>query len=263
MRIWYQSLAREHHATSYGKALKTLIASCVDAGTEVDVHGIVEAAGIGVHYKFLEHHDAREVMYNAVRAQTQGYDAFLIGNISDAGLAQARELVEIPCLGLSETSMHVACMMGASFGFVMISKKWSARVLENVRRYGLEQRCAGAEPLDTSPLELRYADEHGRQQVIARFTEAAERLLERGAEVIIPAGGDIIAYLAQAGIYEIGRAPILNGIVELVKMGETAVKLKRLTGRFTSKRLTYAPPSGEFLDKVRGYYGPDIYPGSS
>jgi allantoin racemase len=170
--------------------------------------------------------------------------------------------VNIPCLGLCETSMHLACLMGESFGFVMISRKWSARVLENVRRSGLERRFAGAEPLDTSPLQLRYADARGREQIIARFSEASERLLEKGAEVIIPGGGDIIAYLVEAGIHEIGRAPILNGIIELVKMGETAVKLKALTGRFTSRHMSYATPTGEFLERIRGFYGPDVYPGA-
>ena len=262
MRLWYQSLARDNQATPYGVLLKKVIASCVDAGTEVHIHGIAESAGIGVHYRVLEHHDTTEVIKNALRAEKEGYDAFLLGNISDAGLAEAREMVNIPCLGLCETSMHLACMMGESFGFVMISRKWSARVLENVRRCGLERRFAGAEPLDTSPLELRYADTRHREQIIARFTEAAERLLDRGAEVIIPGGGDIIAYLVEAGIYEIGRAPIVNGIIELVKMAETAVKLKALTGRFTSRRLGYATPSGDFLERIRSFYGPDVYPGA-
>ena len=262
MRLWYQSLARDNQSTPYGVLLKKVIASCADPQTEVDIHGIAQSAGIGVHYKFLEHHDTTEVINNALRAEKEGYDAFLVGNISDAGLAEAREVVNIPCLGLCETSLHLACLMGASFGVVMISTKWSARVLENVRRYGLEGRLAGAEPLDTSPLELRYADARGRERIIARFTEAAERLMDKGAEVIIPGGGDIIAYLVEAGIYEVGRAPILNGIIELVKMGETAVKLKRLTGRFTSRRLGYATPSGEFLERIRGFYGPDVYPGA-
>ncbi|MEA3156896.1 MAG: hypothetical protein QOK44_4485, partial [Betaproteobacteria bacterium] len=79
---------------------------------------------------------------------------------------------------------------------------------------------------------------------------------------IVPAGGDIIVFLADAGIFEFKRAPILNGIVELVKMGELAVKLKRKTGRFTSKRGGYAAPSGDFLERVRNFYGPEIYPGA-
>ena len=52
----------------------------------------------------------------------------------------------------------------------------------------------------------------------------------------------------------------LNGIVELVKMGELAVKLRSRTGRFTSKRGGFAAPSGDFLERVRKVYGPDIYP---
>jgi allantoin racemase len=147
MRLCYQSLARENQATLYGAALRNIVASCADPGTGIDIHGIAEAAGIGVHYRLLEHHDTREVIYNAIRAEKEGYDAFLVGNISDAGLAEVREVVNIPCLG-----MHLACMMGANFGLVMISRKWSARVLENVRRYGLEHRLAGAEKAEI-PLE--------------------------------------------------------------------------------------------------------------
>jgi hypothetical protein len=47
----------------------------------------------------------------------------------------------------------------------------------------------------------------------------------------------------------------------LTKMGETAVKIQRLTGNFTSKHLTYAPPRGELLKEVRRVYGSDAYPG--
>ncbi|HTE14891.1 MAG TPA: hypothetical protein VK642_07415, partial [Burkholderiales bacterium] len=60
--------------------------------------------------------------------------------------------------------------------------------------------------------------------------------------------------------YEIERAPIVNGIVELVKMGEMAVKLRKITGRFTSKRLSYAPPTGDYLERTRAFYGADVYP---
>src|SRR5690349_6044502 len=107
MRLWYQSLARDNQATPYGVSLRKVIASCVDPGTEVHIEGISQAAGIGVQYQFLKHHDTGEVIRNAMEAQKQGYDAFLVGNISDAGLAEAREVVNIPCLGLSETSMHL------------------------------------------------------------------------------------------------------------------------------------------------------------
>ena len=55
------------------------------------------------------------MLKNVHRAVREGYDAFLIGNIADPGLREAREIADIPVLGLCESAMHVACMMGASF----------------------------------------------------------------------------------------------------------------------------------------------------
>ena len=264
MKLWYQSLVREINETPYGGMLRKVIDSCIDPGTEVHIQGITESSGFGVHYRFLEYQDMKEIIYNALRAEKEGYDAFLIGNSSDAGIREAREMVNIPVLGLSETSMHIACMMGATFGLMTVSEKWTPRNIENVRLAGLESRLVGCVPLGSSPLELRKAmgDHARRDQLMKDFMAGAKSLIARGAEVIIPAGGDIIVFLVEDNIFEVDGTPILNGIYELVKMGEVAVKLKSLTGRFKSKRLGYSTPSGDFLKRVRDFYGPDIYPGA-
>lgn len=262
MKLWYQSLARHTESGMYRSVLEQIIGSAADPGTTVHVHAITQSAGIGQHYRFLEYQDTREIIYNALEAEREGYDAFLIGNISDAGLREVREMVNVPALGMCETCLHVACMMGASFGLVAISERWFPKLMENVNRYGLDRRLAGIEAMRTSPVDLKtgFIDTRHRDALIAQFTSAAQKLLAKGAEVIIPAGGEVVALLTQAGRYEIERAPILNGIVELTKMGEMAAKLKALTGRFTSKRLHYAPPSGDYLERIRNFYGPEIYP---
>lgn len=264
MKLWYQSFARNTETTHFGDILRGIFAACADPGTEIHLQGIHKSSGFGVHYRFLEHNDVSEVIENALQAEREGYDAFLVANISDAGIREVREMLNIPVLGLCETSLHVACMMGASFGMVNINRKWAARIHENVVRAGLLGRLAGMEALDSSPLALKAAmeDRALRAQVMEGFMSSAKRLLDKGAEVIIPAGGDIIVLLAEDNIYEIEGAPILNGIVELIKMAEVAVKLKRITGRFKSKRLEYAAPTGDFLDKVRTFYGPGVYPGA-
>jgi allantoin racemase len=262
MKLWYQSLAREAQKIDYGADLEKVIARAAEPGTTVHVQGLAQAAGIGAHFRFLEYHDTKEVIENALDAEKQGYDAFLIGNITDAGLREARELLNIPVLGLSETSLHVASMMGASFGLVAIAERWIPRLLENVERYGLRGKFAGIEAMQTSPLDLRKAfrDEARRRDVIARFSEAAEKLVARGAEVVIPAGGEVGVFVIEAGLFQVRDAPVVAGIFELVKMGEMAVKLRALTGRFTSRRLNYSRPSGEFLARIREHYGPDVYP---
>jgi allantoin racemase len=262
MKLWYQSLARQAQTIDYGADLEKVIAMAADPATTVHVQGLAEAAGVGAHFRFLEYHDTKEVISNALEAEKQGYDAFLIGNITDAGLREARELVNIPVLGLSETSLHVASMMGASFGLIAIAERWVPRLMENVERYGLRGKLAGIEAMQTSPLDLRKAfrDEARRRDVIARFTEAAEKLVARGAEVVIPAGGEVGVFVIEARLFQLQNAPVVSGIFELVQMGEMAVKLRALTGRFTSRRLGYSRPSGEFLARIREHYGPDVYP---
>ncbi|MCC7486004.1 MAG: hypothetical protein IT529_13610 [Burkholderiales bacterium] len=262
MKLWYQSLAREARNLAYGADLRRIVEAAAEPGTTVHIEGLEESAGIGAHYRFLEYHDTKEVLYNALRAEKEGYDAFLIGNITDAGLDAARELVNIPVLGLSETSMHVASLMAPKFGLVAIAGRWRPRLVENVERCGMRERLAGIEVMETSPLELRasFRDAARRAEVIARFTAAAGKLLAQGAEVVIPAGGEVSVFVIDAGLHEIGRAPVVTGIYELVKMGEMAVKLRRLTGRFTSKLFSYAPPAGDFLRRIREAYGPDVYP---
>ena len=264
MKLWYQSLSHRAETNPYGIVLARILDSLAAAGTSIHLQGVHGSAGIGQHYRLLEHHDTREVIDNAIRAQQQGYDAFLVGNISDAGIREAREQVDIPVLGMGETCMHLACMMGASFGMVAISERWIPRLTENVRRYGLERQLAGIEAMRTSPVDLKkgLTDRDHRADLLDQFTTAASRLLERGAEVVIPAGGEVVVFTMEAGLYRIEGAPIVNGIVELVKMGEMAASVYALTGRFTSKRGAYTPPSGEFLARVRGFYGSQVYPGA-
>ena len=210
MKLWYQSLSHRAQANPYGVALARILASVADPDTTIHMQGVERSAGIGQHYRLLEHHDTSEVIENALRAQQQGFDAFLIGNISDAGIHEAREQVAIPVLGMGETCMHLACMMGARFGLVAISERWIPRLGENVRRYGLERHLAGIESMRTSPVDLKkgLADPHHRTNLLGQFTSAAARLLDRGAEVIIPAGGEVVVFTVEAGMYEIEGAPV-------------------------------------------------------
>jgi len=55
-------------------------------------------------------------------------------------LRALRELLNIPVLGLCETSVFVACMMGACFSVVNVNSKFTRCVAENIAAYGLAGR---------------------------------------------------------------------------------------------------------------------------
>ena len=262
MRILYLSMSREQYSSNYFPFLRRYVDEVASSGTTVDLRGT--RVGRIDSFRFFETLDWISILDSAIDAELSGYDAVAIGNILDPAMREARSMVDIPVLGLGETSMLTACMMGSTFSLVGVNPYFGGRFEENVTKYGLRERLASIESMGLTPHELDecFSDDEAKERAIAHFRVAARKGVERGAEVVIPAGGDIIVFLAEAHTYEMNRVPLVNGIVELIKMGEMAVKLKAITGRFTSKRLGYAAPSGDFLERVRKFYGPDVYPGA-
>ena len=113
MKLWYQSMSRQSEWGSYPRVLRGILDQVRDPDTEIHVAGITEVGGTGDQYRYLEYLETGEVLKNVHRAVREGFDAFLIGNIADPGLREAREIANIPVLGLCESALHIACMMGA------------------------------------------------------------------------------------------------------------------------------------------------------
>ena len=264
MKLWYQSMSRQTEWGGYPRVLRGILDKVRDPDTEIHVAGITEVGGTGDQFRYLEYLETGEVLKNVHRAVREGFDAFLIGNIADPGLREAREIADIPVLGLCESALHVACMMGASFSLVTINEKFTPRIVENVMRYGLTGRLAAVNRMQVerlTDLGAAFDDEEARDRIVVQFHRAARANSEAGSEVVIAAGGVVMALLAHADIHQSADMPILNGITNLVKLGEMAARMNRLMGgRFTSKRCTYAPPPPDQIVEFRSHYGADIYP---
>jgi allantoin racemase len=267
MKLWYQSLGASRRLKDgpYVKTLNELVARAAAPGTQVDVYGLSEGRAIADQYRYLEYLDTQEILQNGLKAEQEGYDAFLIGNIFEPGLHALRELINIPVLGLCESSVYVACLMGTSFSIVNVNPKFTRRVVENITSYGLATRLVSVDRMQVEKaavFDQAYEDPDVRATIIGQFMEAARAGLAKGAEAVIPAGGSAMALLARCDIHEVDNAPIVNGVITLVKVGEMAAGLRQITGSFTSKRMTYAAPSGALLEEIRRSYGANIYPGA-
>ncbi len=94
IRIWYQSYVDYENGAVYWDRLRAHLATIVDTGTTIDVHGITPHDNYA--HPIVEFRCAREVICNAVHAEREGYDAFVIGHFQDAGLYEARSVVDIP-----------------------------------------------------------------------------------------------------------------------------------------------------------------------
>jgi allantoin racemase len=254
-RIRYLSLSNDKYSANYFPFLKNYIASVAADNTTVEVRGA--RVGRIDSYRFWETLDTVSILDSVLDAEQRGFDAVAIGNILDPGLRDARSMVDIPVLGLGETSMLAACMMGSRFALIAVNPYFSARFEENVAKYGLKERLASIECMALTPHELDacFSDSANRQKAIDAFTAAARAGLAAGAEVIIPAGGRLTAFLNANSIREVDGAAVLDGTATLITFAEAAAKLKSITGAFVSRKLLYAKAPGKLIADVAAEYG--------
>lgn len=253
-RIWYQSFVDDANAGPYWDLLRRHLDAVADEDTTIEVHGITPYDSYA--HPLVEWRCAREMICNAIRAEREGYDAFVIGHFQDAGLYEARAAVGIPVFGLGETSMLYGCMIGQRLGLVTFKPAYLPWFRQQIARYGLTQRVGALHP---APVEASlYADAHRSReaaQPFFRWFEGEVRpLIKSGCDVIVPTGGGPMTLLSKLG--QVDGAPVLDGVAVTTKMAEAAVNLRRTTGLQTSRAGGFAlPPTSvieEFLAHPKG-----------
>jgi allantoin racemase len=254
VKIRYLSLSNDKYAANYFPYLREYVQTVAGTGTEVEVVGA--RVGRIDSFRFWEALDTVSVLDAVLEAEQRGFDAVAIGNILDPGLREARSMVDIPVLGLGETSMLTACMMGSKFALIGVNPYFGGRFEENVAKYGLGQRLAAVRFMALTPHELDacFRDEGDRAKAIDAFLAAATEAMEAGAEVIVPAGGRLGAFLNAQGIREADGAPILDGPAALVIATQAAVRLRTESGAFVSRRRLYAKAPAALIGSAAAEY---------
>ena len=178
----------------------------------------------------------RGVPYIATRAEAQiggavalemlaehhrGVDGAIIAAFGDPGLMGARELFDIPIVGMAEAAMLTACMLGRRFAIVTFATALGPWYQECVELHGLTGRLAGIRMLDGAFRSI--SDVQAEKEAL--LVELANRAVtEDGADVVI-LGGAPLAGLAEKVADRI-PVPVVDQIAAAVKQIEALVTLK-------------------------------------
>ncbi|MFN3937795.1 MAG: aspartate/glutamate racemase family protein [Gemmobacter sp.] len=249
MRIWYQSYVDAEHAGRYWDDLRRHIAAIADPGTEVEIHGITPHDSYA--HALVEFRCAREVICNAVRAEREGYDAFILGHFQDAGLYEARSVVDIPVIGLGEATMLHACTLAQRSGIVTINTRFIPWFRHQIARYGLGQRITGIHAMQFEPGQIMgaFGDPARTEEARTLFEAQARPLVAAGVELLIPGGGIPMLLFSTIPDHRVDGAPVVNGIPIAVKQAEVAVRLRRMTGLGTSRAGEFVKPPPEIVEE--------------
>ena len=179
------------------------------------------------------------VLARVRQANTQEFDACVLACFSDPGLVASREISDIPVIGIEESSLHLAAMLGGPFVIVTPRKQRIYTKRHEAHVLGQTHQLGAVVSLEMSVAETE-ADPVGTQRkVITVARRAAE---EHQAEVIILGCAGMAGY---AGAVEAATGMrVLDPSAVGLKMAEMCVDL----GVVHAKCGFYAtPPAKTFL----------------
>ena len=100
------------------------------------------------------------------QANEEGYDAVILACFSDPALDAAKEISEIPVVGIEESTMHIAAMLGHKFSITTSGKNRVPTRDLHVRKHGLESRFASTLVLDMSVAEMDANPDRAKARIL-------------------------------------------------------------------------------------------------
>lgn len=249
MKLCYQSYVDYENGKTYWDKLGAHLSDVSASGTQIDIRGITPYDSYA--HALVELRCSREMICNAVQAERDGYDAFIVGHFQDAGLYEARAAVDIPVIGMGEATMLYCCQLGQRIGIVTINPRFIPWFHHQVGKYGLKERVTSVDAMTFEPGQIldAYNSEEKAQEVKELFEAQGRPLVAAGSDVLIPGGGIPMLLFSQFHNHTIDDAPVINGIPIAVKMAEMMVGLKRLTGQGVSRVSDYAKVPPEIIEE--------------
>lgn len=233
MKIWFQKHVVAGRMPGLDRALGGHLRRLAGPGTVVEFHSLPAETYASplperyVRFGAVEALFATYFSLQAVRAERQGYDAFVIGTAQDPGLTEARAWASIPVLGFGETAMHVAAIIGQRFAFVGFIPELAEPLAANARRYGLGDRLAPFRPVQGGPEIVERGFAGDMAPFVEAFGNAARQAIGDGADVIIPGDGLTNEILVAAEVRAVDGVPVVDADGLLLKMAEQFAGLFR------------------------------------
>lgn len=163
---------------------------------------------------------AAHAVLEALAEHGPGADAAIVAAFGDPGLGAAREMVDMPVVGLAESALLIAWTLGHRYSIVAMTRRLGTWYRECAAAHGLDGRLASVRTLDRGPRDIARARDELRESLIAECLKAVE---EDQAEVVILGGGPIAGLAREAR----DRLPVpaLDGVSCAVRLAEALVGL--------------------------------------
>ncbi len=182
---------------------------------------------------FYDHSVAAVQVLEEILWEKGKYDAYIIACFGDPGLEAAREITDVPVIGICEAALHVACLLAPRFSILTVLPRVIVELEDLVAKYGLKGRLASVRASNLTVEETAQDPENVRRALVR---EGRKALAEDRAEALL------LGCAGMAGLDEEMEkelnVPVIDGVAAAVKLAEALVDL----GKKTSKVNSYKYP---------------------
>jgi Asp/Glu/hydantoin racemase len=244
MKIVWQSFVDEDLNAPYISRLEAYLNDTSSSGVSVKVIGMSPPAR--EFGRLQEFRCASEAIKNAILAERDGADAFVIGHFQEPGLYEARSAVSIPVIGVGEATLLWASHLGRRIGLISLDDVFEVIHYEQMDRYGLGDRLLGVNAINMGVADFAPAfngDKDSYDAMISKFRVQAQILVDRGADVIVPAGGLFSLLTAEEKSFKVGIAPVIPCTPIALGWAELAARLHKSVDLQASRGPSFAKAS--------------------
>lgn len=164
-------------------------------------------------------------------ARREAADALIVHCYFDPGLWAARQLLDMPVIGLAEAAMTVAAFVGRRFAVLPVSPRYVAAMEDTIDLYGRRASAIAHRPVRAIPADegtvMRWMIEGQLERLREAVEPVAREAIADGADVLILGCGLVSVVLSEVlNVREIDGVPIITPIAAAVKTAEMLVELE-------------------------------------
>ena len=214
------------------KVIEDAVKPCISKEFQVDVVN-PEKGPIGLESYYHNYLAAVEVHKVIVDAEKNGYNGVVIACYGDPGIEAAKELVNIPVVGITEASYALARMLATKFLVVVSAETAVPRQIRYIKSLGIPDFQYAVRPIGLTVLGV-MSDRMSAKDLIAENCKIA--LKETGSELIVMGCSGFSGL--RADLEDQLQVPIIDPVVAGVHICTTLIRM----GLAQSKVSTYKTP---------------------
>jgi len=192
----------------------------VSSDTEIHVRNLSNGPK-AIEYDYDREIAAPYVVEEVIKASREGFDAVVINCFDDPGLDAAREVSDKLVLGIGETSIMAALLLGHRIAIISPGRQSIPIYHRRAMALGIEKRVVHIAGIDIGVLDIRRDLDKVKETLLG---EIERSIRDHAAEVVVLGCGGFIGLAEELSIR--ANVPVIDPTMVTVKLAESLIGLR-------------------------------------